>query len=259
MSEYKKQKFYWLKLNENFFDDDSIRWLEERENGKEYSLFYLKLCLKSIKNEGILIREVGNLLIPYDTAKLAELTNTSVDTVTVAITLLTKIGLVQILENGALYLTQVQKMLGVQSLGAYKKKIQRLNSTGGQVADICPPEIDIDIRDRTKDIEKEEKNNLVILKEEKKSNRFFKPSLEELQNYIDENNYHFQADKFIAYYESKGWMIGNSPMKNWQAACRTWELKWKEQHPYFREKPENEIEESEVDDTDLNEILGEQI
>ena len=65
------KRYYWLKLKEDFFQDEAIEWLEEQENGKEYCLFYLKLCLKSLKDDGKLIRTVGNLLIPYSTEKLA--------------------------------------------------------------------------------------------------------------------------------------------------------------------------------------------
>ena len=50
MSRYDKEtKFYWLQLKEDFFDEDAMSWLEEQENGERYSLFYLKLCLKSLK------------------------------------------------------------------------------------------------------------------------------------------------------------------------------------------------------------------
>ena len=57
MSAYDKTKFYWLQLKEDFFDDDAISWLEEQQpKGKEYALFYLKLCLKSLKTNGILIK-----------------------------------------------------------------------------------------------------------------------------------------------------------------------------------------------------------
>ena len=86
-------------LKEDFFDDDAIQWLEDQPNGKEYSLFYLKLCLKSLKNNGILIRQVGTMLIPYDHIKLGELTKTNPDTVIVAMELLIKIGLIQRLES----------------------------------------------------------------------------------------------------------------------------------------------------------------
>ena len=57
------KRYYWLKLKEDFFSDDAIEWLEEQ--GKEYCLFYLKLCLKSIRTNGILILNVCKMFISY--------------------------------------------------------------------------------------------------------------------------------------------------------------------------------------------------
>ena len=149
MAKYNNTKFYWLQLKEDFFEDDAIQWLEEQEpNGRDYAYFYLKLCLKSLKSNGVLIRKVGNILIPYDNKKLAELTKMDFDTVTVAMELLKKIGLVKILENGEIYIEQLQNLIGSKSIGAFKKQQQRL--IGGQGVDKCPPKIEIDI-----DIEKE--------------------------------------------------------------------------------------------------------
>ena len=151
MGKYDNTKFYWLQLKEDFFEDDAIQWLEEQEKGKEYSLFYLKLCLKSLKTNGILIRNVGNLLVPYDAKKLAEITKTDFDTVVVAMQLLEKIGLIKILENGEIYLEQLEQMIGSQSIGAFKKQQQRRIGWTNvhQVSSKCPiekeKEIDIDI------------------------------------------------------------------------------------------------------------------
>lgn len=144
MAKYDKDtKFFWLQLKEDFFDDDAIQWLEEQKpNGRDYAYFYLKLCLKSLRTNGILIRNVGEILIPYDNRKLAELTKIDFDTVTVAMELLKKIGLVKILENGEIYINQIEKLIGAKSVGAFKKQQQRLLS--GQKVDICPPEIDIE-------------------------------------------------------------------------------------------------------------------
>jgi predicted phage replisome organizer len=150
MAKYDSTKFYWLQLKEDFFDDDAIDWLEEQPNGKEYSLFYLKLCLKSLRSHGVLIRKVGNMLVPYDHVKLGELTKTSPDTVMVAMNLLIQIGLVQKLDNGELYLTQVEDMVGSKSKSAFKKQQQRLTRKntllleGGQEVDKCPPEEEIE-------------------------------------------------------------------------------------------------------------------
>jgi predicted phage replisome organizer len=156
MTKYNDKKFFWLQLKEDFYDEDSIAWLEEQPNGEKYSNFYLKLCLKSLKTNGILIRRVGQILIPYDNEKLAELTRTkNQDTVTVAMALLRKIGLVTILANGEIFLPEIINMIGSKSIGALKKQQQRLiagNSsflqkkiTGGQEVDKCPPWENIDL------------------------------------------------------------------------------------------------------------------
>ena len=57
---------------------------------------------------------------------------------------------------------------------------------------------------------------------------FSKPTIEELQSYISEKGYHFDAQAFWNFYESKGWMVGKNHMKNWKAACATWEGKRKQ-------------------------------
>lgn len=113
MSENKR--YYWLKLDENFFEDDTIAWLEEQENGKDYVIFYLKLALKSLKDDGRLIRYVGETLIPYDVRALAKLTNTSPDTVAVSMKTFLEIGLVSQLESGEIYLNQIEEMVGSET------------------------------------------------------------------------------------------------------------------------------------------------
>ena len=57
---------------------------------------------------------------------------------------------------------------------------------------------------------------------EEKSDRFFKPTLEEVESYCKEKNYDIDAQHFVDYYESKGWMVGKSKMKDWRAAVRNW-------------------------------------
>ncbi len=134
MSKYNKEtKFFWLQLKEDFFEEDAIQWLEEQKpNGRDYAYFYLKLCLKSLRTNGILMRNVGEILIPYDNRKLAELTRMDFDTITVAMELLKRIGLVKVLENGEIYCTQIANMIGEKSIGAFKKQQQRLLNKQGQ-------------------------------------------------------------------------------------------------------------------------------
>ncbi|MGG5304764.1 hypothetical protein IGK16_002386 [Enterococcus pernyi] len=125
MSDKQKKRYYWLKLKEDFFEEDTIEWLEEQPNGKEYCLFYLKLCLKSLKTEGLLVRNVGNLMIPYDPESLARLTSSNADTVKVAMDLFNKIGLIKILDSGEIYLNQLSELVGSETEYARQKRVQR--------------------------------------------------------------------------------------------------------------------------------------
>lgn len=167
MAKYDETKFYWLQFKEDFFEEDAIEWIEEQPNGKEYCLFYLKLCLKSLKSNGILIRKVGELLIPYDNKKLADMTKTNFDTVVIAMKLLVEIGLIKILENGELYITQVENMIGSQSKSAFKKQQQRL-SKKEQIVEVdkcppkCPPKIDIEIEQENRDKVKDKEIDIVV-------------------------------------------------------------------------------------------------
>lgn len=58
--------------------------------------------------------------------------------------------------------------------------------------------------------------------------RFMPPSLEELSAYIAEKNYTVSPHSFIAFYSSKGWMVGKNKMKCWRSAVTQWQLREKQ-------------------------------
>lgn len=109
------KRYYWLKLKNDFFEGDEINWLEEQENGAVYILFYLKLCLWSLRSDGVLMRRVGKMEIPYDTKKLAEIKGTPLPAAETAMALLTSAGLVEVQENGALFMPQMEDMTGSET------------------------------------------------------------------------------------------------------------------------------------------------
>jgi len=69
--------------------------------------------------------------------------------------------------------------------------------------------------------------------------RFKKPSVDDVREYVSEMGYHINPNDFVDFYESKGWLVGKTPMKDWKAAVRTWESKEKAENPakYVPEKP----------------------
>ena len=56
-----------------------------------------------------------------------------------------------------------------------------------------------------------------------KRKKFTPPSLQEVKDYCAEKGYSFDPDRFIAHYTANGWRVGKNPMKDWKAACVTWQ------------------------------------
>ena len=115
------KRYYWLKLQEDFFESDEIKIIESMPNGVVYSNFYLKLLCKSLKTDGRLIFKD---IIPYTPDMLANITGVAVDTVRVAIDIFIKLGLMEKLDDGALYMIAVESMTGSESEWATKKRSQ---------------------------------------------------------------------------------------------------------------------------------------
>ena len=144
------RKYYYLKLKENFFDSDSIVLLEDMKDGILYSNILLKLYLKSLKNGGRLQLDEH---IPYTAQMIATLTRHQIGTVERALAIFQQLGLVEQLDSGAFYMTDIELMIGQSSTEAERKRAARLENkalsaprtNGGHLSDIRPPEIEIEL------------------------------------------------------------------------------------------------------------------
>lgn len=120
------KKYYWLKLDRNFFKRHDIRIIEDMPNGKEYVLFFMKLLLESIDHEGSLR---FNELIPYNDQMLATITNTNIDIVRSAIKVFQSLNLLQIWDDQTIFVSETQKMLGesksTQRVNRFREKQKR--------------------------------------------------------------------------------------------------------------------------------------
>lgn len=75
----------------------------------------------------------------------------------------------------------------------------------------------------------------------KGGHRFQKPSLEDVRAYCIGRSNKVDPEQFYNFYESKGWMVGKSPMKDWRASVRTWEKREKEVAPRKRENRKESV------------------
>ena len=223
------KKYYYLRLKDNFFDSDELKILESMKDGYLYSNILLKLYLRSLKNDGKL---VVNDRIPYNAEMLASVTGHQVGTIKQALSMFKELGLIEILENGAIYMLDVQNFIGKGSTEADRQRLydRRISEERKQkkltqsrnleeILEKSTPEIEIELEKDIK-IEKEIHSSASTTTKRK---RFEKPTLSEIKAYCIERNNNVDAQHFFDYYESNGWKVGKNSMKNWQAAVRTWE------------------------------------
>ena len=75
----------------------------------------------------------------------------------------------------------------------------------------------------TETVTRKELTKNITNRTKKGGKRFNPPTIDEVSNYCFERNNRIDAESFINFYQSKGWMIGKNKMKCWQSAIRNWE------------------------------------
>ena len=164
------KKYYYLKLTDDFFDSDKMIILESMQDGYIYSNILLKLYLRSLKNDGKLM---FNNRIPFNSTMLAQVTRHSVGDIEKAMKIFQDVGLVDIMDTGAIYMLDIQNFIGKSSteadrIRAYRNKIQAEKNgqlgigKGVQMNDKSTPEIERE-KEIEIEIEREQKSTNVQL------------------------------------------------------------------------------------------------
>lgn len=151
------RRYFYLKLNESFYNSETMVVLESIQDGLIYSNLLMKMYqmyLMSLKNNGILML---NDHIPHTPQTIATFTRNQIGTVERALKVFLELGLVEMLTNGVYYMTDIQLLIGLSSTEGERKKRERMrlqqqNLLPQTVADICPPilelekELDIELK-----------------------------------------------------------------------------------------------------------------
>lgn len=215
------KRYYWIKLKTDFFNQETIDFLLSQKNGCEYIVLYQMLCLNTANNNGKMCSKIGEMIIPYNVDKITRDTKYfDFDTVTIALGLFKQLGLIYEEEDKILKITNFDEMVGSESSSAKRVREYRERQKALQCNNNVTQEIEY--RDKSIDIDINKKENYI------KEKKFKKPTLEEVQKYCEERKNGIDAEKFVDYYDSIGWLVGKKPMKDWKACVRTWEKKEKE-------------------------------
>ncbi|MCT1170170.1 phage replisome organizer N-terminal domain-containing protein [Lactococcus lactis] len=202
------KKYYYMRLKENFFDSDEMIILENMDNGDGiiYSNILLKLYLRSLKYEG---RLMFNERIPFNPQMLSTIVRHPVGVVEKALKAFVDLGLVEVMDNGAIYMLDIQNFIGKTSTEADRKKIYRAQiakekglliedrQMSGQMSDKRTPESESEIESEIESdikIESDDdvcKNSLQSLSDFFSNN--FHPisqrELEQLREFVNDSSY----------------------------------------------------------------------
>lgn len=138
------KKYYYMRLNENYFDSETQVLLESMPDGYLYSNILLKLYLKSLKNDG---RLMFNDKIPYSPQMIATITRHQVGTVEKALEIFRELNIIDVIDTGAIYMLDIQNFIGKSNTEADRKRVyrKRIENEKGQMSLKCPLEIEKEI------------------------------------------------------------------------------------------------------------------
>ena len=145
----KGSRYYWIKLKETFMTSDAVDYLMGQKDGANYVVLYQMLCLKTINTGGKLERHIGEVIIPYDEAKIQrDCKWFSIDTIRVALSLYKSLGLIYVDVDGCLTLTDHNNLVGSETDYAIQKKKQRQNYITSPGVDNVHQNVHTDNRDK---------------------------------------------------------------------------------------------------------------
>lgn len=113
------KKYYYLKLKENFYDSEEMILLQNMQDGYLYSDILMKLYLRSLKNNGKLMFKD---IIPYTPELLAQVVRHQVGTVKQALHIFQELGLIELMDSGAIYMLDIQNFIGESSTEADRQR-----------------------------------------------------------------------------------------------------------------------------------------
>ena len=202
------RKYYYLKLKENYFDDDSIVLLESMQDGMIYSNILLKLYLKSLKNGGKLQLDDR---IPYTAPMIATLTHQQIGTVERALQIYLKLGLMEMLPDGCYYMSNIELLIGKSSTEGERKKQARLalqaqkdsGQMSGHLSAVCPPEIELEKKIELEIEREKEQGQTAHAYGQYQSMMLSGEELSELQSELS-TNWNYYVEKLSEYMASTG-------------------------------------------------------
>ena len=216
----------WIKIVTDIFDDEKILLIETMPDADSIIVIWFKLlCLAGKQNNSGVFLLNGR--IPYTDEMFSTIFRRPLNTVRLALKTFEQFGMIEIINDTVTIpnWAKHQTMDKIEAKNAYMRDYMREYRekqkalTDGKTNSKSNSKVNVSEADKNR----EDKNRLDKNRENKAASRFTPPTVDEVSDYCKERNNGIDAESFVDYYTSKGWRIGNGPMKDWKAAVRTWE------------------------------------
>lgn len=227
----------WIKIRTNIFDHRKIKQIETLPDGDAIIVVWLKmLCLAgATNNEGLIYLTKD---IPYTDEMLANEFRRPLALIRLALQTFEQLGMIErydsvyAISNWEKY-QSIEGMEKVREQNRIRKQNQREREKQKALSENVESHVTVTQchaieKELEKELEIDNKKEINKERSDSKAKRFTPPTLEEVSSYIAEKGYSVDANQFIDFYESKGWMVGKNKMKDWKASVRTWQNSRKE-------------------------------
>lgn len=229
----------WVKITTSMFDNRKIRHLRRLPDGNNIVLIWVMLLTMAGRcNAGGMIFLTEN--IPYTPKMLADELDFEENTVILALNALEQLQM--IMTDGTYFkvagweeyqniegLDRIREQTRKRVAAHRQRQAQKALPAGNGTCNVTvtPGNAREEESERESDIRNKNDNmgDPADAPERKRSTRkpFIPPTVEEVSAYCTERGNSVDAEAFVDFYASKGWMIGKNKMKDWKAAVRTWE------------------------------------
>ncbi len=217
----------WIKIVTDVFDDEKLILIESMPEADSIIVIWFKLlCLAGKQNrDGLLML---NDKIAYTDEMLATVFRRPINTVRLALQTFERFAMIEIID-GTICIANWEKHQNASKLAELREYNRIAQQKSRARRKLLPPVNDSQENvndsqdtDIEEDKEKDKENNSVP-QARTRTTRFTPPTLEEVKAYCAERKNSVDAQRFVDYYTSNGWLVGKNKMKDWRAAVRTWE------------------------------------
>lgn len=144
MAENDSKRYYWLRLKKDFFQQHQVRVLKSLPNGRLYALIYLELLAESCSHNGELRY---SQMLPYDILTLSAVIDEDKDNVEKAIETLINLELIEILDDGTIFMREIERLIGSETGQTIRKREAKINANGKSLVKNT-----LEYRDKSKEI-----------------------------------------------------------------------------------------------------------